>query len=208
MNRKLTTIIIMLSALLSVGVLQAKSLQAERALVEGKDYTVMAAKGSKKQQVMEFFSYACGHCYTMEGFIGEFKKNHPDIQIIPVPTDLGHPQWQIYVKAYYLGELLKVIDKSHSKIFHMINVERKHMTKDSDLKDFFMGLGVDGAKFDSANKSFALNSKIRKAKQLARKYQISGTPTFVANQRYRLNNRELATNNMIEKALVELSIVR
>jgi len=192
-----------LIVLSSVSMLQA----ATRPLVNGDDYEVMGAKGTKDRQVLEFFSYACGACYTMESFVTQFKKNNSDIKIIPVPTDLGHPQWKIYVKAYYLGELLNVLDKSHAKIFHKIHVEKRQITSDSALKQFFVDLGVDSDKYDKAEKSFTLNAKIRKAKQLNKKFRISGTPTFVANQRYKLNNKNLKSTEMIEKALKDLSAV-
>jgi len=180
--------------------------QAEtRPLVEGTDYQVMGPKGSAKPEVIEFFSYACGHCYTMEGFVNQFKSNNANIKFTAVPTDLGHPQWSIYVRAYYLGQLLKVLDKSHGKIFHRINVLKKPITSDTGLKNFFVELGVTPEQYDSANKSFALDAKLRRAKQLLRKYQVNSTPTFVANQRFRLNNRELKSNEMIEKALLDLT---
>ncbi len=204
MNKIFKTTLIVLFA----GIFASSSLMAAtRTLVEGEDYEVMGPKGSKTSEVMEFFNYACSHCYTMESFINRFKKENTGIKIIPVPNDLGHPQWQIYVKAFYLGELLKVLDQSHPKIFHRVNVEKKPIIKDEDLKALFMTLGVDSAKYDRAVKSVALDMRIRKAKQLARKYRISGTPTFVANQRFKLNNPSLGTNEMIEKALKDLTAV-
>lgn len=204
MNKLLkTTFVFILSGLFGLAIVQAET----RPLVEGTDYEVMAPKGAKTAEVLEFFSYACAHCYTMETFVNRFKKENSGIKMIPVPTDLGHPQWQIYVKAYYLGEMLKVLDKSHSKIFHRINVEHKHITKEADLKAFFVGLGVDAAKYDKAYESFTLSSKIRKAKQQASRYRISSTPAFVANQRYKLNNPALGTTEMIEKALKDLTAV-
>ena len=194
--------------ILLTGIFASSSLMAAtRTLVEGEDYEVMGPKGTKNSEVMEFFNYACGHCYNMEAFINRFKKENSGIKVIPVPNDLGHPQWQIYVKAFYLGELLKVLDQSHPKIFHRVNVEKKHIIKDEDLKALFMTLGVDSAKYDRAVKSVALDMRIRKAKQLARKFRISGTPTFVANQRFKLNNPSLGTNEMIEKALKDLTTV-
>lgn len=176
-----------------------------RPLVEGSDYEVMSPKGSKNSEVYEFFSYACGACYSMESFVNKFKKDNQGIKIIPVPTDLGHTQWQIYVKAYYLGELLNVLDKSHSKIFHRVNIEKKHIIKEEDLKAFFVDLGVEPAKYDSAYKSFSLSSKIRKAKQLTKTFRVSATPTFVANQRFKLDNKTLGTTEMIDKALKDLT---
>ena len=197
--------ILVTAIVFSAVIAPSKGFAEIRPLVEGQDYEVVSPKGTKEKQVIEFFSYACAHCYTMESFVDRFKKNNSDIKIVPVPTDLGHPQWQVYVKAYYLGELLKVLDKSHSKVFYMINVENKHLTSDAELKTFFVGLGVEPARFDKALKSFALSSKIRKAKQLAKTYRISGTPTFIANQQYKLDNRSLKTTDMIEKALLDLT---
>ena len=176
-----------------------------RPLVEGSDYQVMSPKGSKSAEVYEFFSYACGACYGMESFIEQFKKENQNIKIIPVPTDLGHAQWTIYIKAFYLGDMLKVLDKSHSKIFHRVNIEKKPIVNEKGLKAFFVELGVDPKRYDKANKSFSLDSKIRKAKQLIRTYQISGTPTFVANQQYKLDNKVLGTTEMISKALKDLT---
>ena len=178
---------------------------SSRELVEGEDYEVISPKGSKEKEIIEFFSYACGACYGFQPFINAFEDKHKDIKVISVPTDLGNPGWSIYIKAFYMSELLKVKDKSHGKIFHQIHVEKKHIFNEEDLKAFFVELGVDAAKYDAANESFMLDAKIRKAKQMLRKYRISSTPTFVANQKYKLDNRALATKEMIEKALVELT---
>jgi thiol:disulfide interchange protein DsbA len=178
-----------------------------RQLVEGEDYKVMAPKGTKTPQVLEFFNYACGACYSMESFVTKFKQENTEIKVTPVPMDLGHQQWTIYVKAFYMGELLKVLDKSHAKMFHRINIEKKQITSEEGLKTFFIELGVDSVSYDKADKSFALSSKLRKAKQLARKYQVSGTPTFVANRRFRLDNSRLESTEMIEKALKDLTTI-
>jgi thiol:disulfide interchange protein DsbA len=190
---------------LSFGVLSLQA--ATRDLIKGEDYEVMSPKGSKSAEVMEFFNYACGACYSMEGFVSQFKKNNPEIKVIPVPNNLGHPQWNIYVKAYHIGELLKVLDKSHSKLFHLVNVEKKQLVKDADLKAFFIGLGVDAVQYEKADKSFALSAKMRKSKQLVRKYQVISTPTFVVNRRFKLDNKKLSSTELIEKALKELSVV-
>jgi len=185
-------------------VVVGESNAATRNLVEGKDYEIMSPKGSKQREVLEFFSYACAACYTMENVVDDFKKKNPDIKVIPVPTDLGHSQWEVYVKAYYLGKMLKVLDQSHPKIFHMIHVQKKHLVSEDDLKKFFIGLGIEQAKIESALSSFTLNSSIRRGKQLMRSFRVSGTPTFVANKRYKLNNQSVPLKD-IPQALADLT---
>ena len=192
--------LIILTGIITIG----KANAAGSKLVEGQNYEVMSPKGSKDKEVLEFFSYACGACYTMENVVDDFKKKNPDVKLIAVPTDLGHPQWEVYVKAYYLGKMLKVLDKSHPKIFHLIHVQKKHLVSDEDLIKFFIGLGVDKARIENALSSFTLNSSIRKGKQLLRTFRVSGTPTFIVNKRYKLNNQSVPLNE-ISQALTDLT---
>jgi thiol:disulfide interchange protein DsbA len=177
---------------------------ATRELVKDTDYQQMGPKGTTNPEILEFFNYGCPACYRMENFTQKYKKNHKNTKFTLVPVGLN-PSWKIYVKAYYLGSLLKVLNKSHTAMFHLLHVEKKIIKNDKELKAFFMMLGVDSSKYDKANKSFALNAQIRKSKQLARKYRIAGIPTFVANEKYKLDNQALGTTEMIEHALNELT---
>ncbi|MBI3478896.1 MAG: DsbA family protein, partial [Nitrosomonadales bacterium] len=44
--------------------------------------------------------------------------------------------------------------------------------------------GVDRAKFMAAYNSFSMQSKVTRAKQMIRSYNISGTPTLVVDGKY------------------------
>ncbi|PCI65915.1 MAG: hypothetical protein COB38_10640 [Gammaproteobacteria bacterium] len=185
-------------------VLMTNVSSATRDLVKGKDYEQMGPKGTVKPEILEFFNYGCPACYQMETFANGYKGSHKNTKFTMVPVGFN-PSWEIYVKAYYLGSLLKVLDKSHTALFHLLHVEKKIIKNDKALKAFFMSLGIESNTYDKANKSFALNSQIRKSKQLAKRYGISGIPTFVANQKYKLNNQSLRTTEMIEHALEKLT---
>lgn len=175
-----------------------------RDLVKGEDYQQMGPKGTANPEILEFFNYGCPACYRMESFVGEYKSSHKNTKFTYVPVGLN-ASWEIYVKAYYLGVLLKVIDKSHPAMFHLLHVKKKIIKNDKELKAFFMTFGVDSAKYDKAIKSFSLNAQIRKSKQLARKFSISGIPAFVANEKYKLDNLSLGTSEMIGHALETLT---
>jgi len=197
--RLLKTILTAATLLLTFGV-QA----ATRPLEAGSDYEEMAAIGSDKPVIYEFFNYGCPHCYQFQPFVDQFKKANPDIEFKYFAIDI-HPAWAIYSKAYYLADLLKVKDTMHAKIFHRVQVERKPIANEADLLDFFAANGVDRAKAEKALKSFALQAKMRQAKQMAKKFKVLGTPTFIVNERFKLNNSKLGSMEMIEKALLELS---
>jgi len=200
LNRKISVI-----ALFAVFItLTTNVSSATRDLVKGKDYEQMGPKGTTKPEILEFFNYGCPACYKMESFTNSYKNSHKNTKFTMVPVGFN-PSWKIYVKAYYLGSLLKVLDKSHPAMFHLLHVKKKIVKNDKDLKSFFMNLGVESDQYDKANKSFALNSQIRKSKQLSKKYRISGIPAFVANQKYKLDNQSLKTTDMIEHALEKLT---
>lgn len=190
-----------LAALL--GSLVALNLQANN-FEAGKDYEVTASKGSEEPLVEEFFNYACGACYNMENFVTNLKKNNAGLTVKMVPTEL-RPAWKIYVEAYYIGEKLGVLDKSHAKLFHRIHVQKKFFKDEEDMKEFFLSLGVEEKAYDDVAKSYWLNTQVRMAKQYGRKHKVMSTPVFVVNQRYKLNSQNLGTLPRIEEAIVELS---
>ena len=180
---------------------------AEQTFVAGTDYDVTSAQGSDEPMLEEFFNYACGACYTLEKFMGDFKTNNPGIKVKLVPLELN-PAWKIYVKAYYIGEKLNVLDKSHSQLFHRLHVQKKPLRDDDDMKTFFIGLGVDEKAYDDIAKSYWLNTQVRMSKQYAFKNKVMSTPTLLVNKRYKLNSKNLGTYPKIEQAIVELSGVK
>jgi thiol:disulfide interchange protein DsbA len=177
---------------------------AQNIFEAGKDYQITAPKNKSGPLVEEFFNYACGGCYLAENFINQFKNKHPEIRVKPVPMEL-RPAWRIYVKAYYIGEKLGVLDKSHAKLFHRIHIEKKPFRSEDDMRAFFLDIGVIGKDYDGVAHSYWLDTKMRTAKKYTMKNKIGGTPTFLVNGRYKLNNDQLGTYQRIEKAIVTLA---
>jgi thiol:disulfide interchange protein DsbA len=52
------------------------------------------------------------------------------------------------------------------------------------IEAFFVSHGVSKTEFDKAFSSFAVESKLRRAEDLNRRYKITGTPTFVVAGKY------------------------
>lgn len=185
-----------------VSALATFNLQASN-FTAGKDYEVTANKGSEAPMVEEFFNYACGACYNMENFINRVKKNNEGLTVKLVPVEL-RPAWKIYVKAFYIGEKLGVLDQSHPKLFHRIHVGKKFFKDEDDMKAFFLSLGVEEKAYDDVAKSYWLNTQVRMAKQYGRKHKVISTPTLVVNQQYKLNAQSIGSAKL-EQAIVELS---
>jgi len=158
--------------------------------------TAMAAQGYRtvtgphpatdpnKVEVTEFFWYGCPHCYHFEPYIKRWLAQKPDdVEFRYVPAILG-PSWELDARAYYAARVMGVLDRFHDAMFHAIHEEGQRFTQPGDLGKFVSTLGIDGDKFVATMKSFAVDTKIRRAKSLQRAYGISGTPSVVIDGQY------------------------
>jgi protein dithiol oxidoreductase (disulfide-forming) len=191
-------------AALAVVVSFSGGVNAQSNFEAGKDYEITASKTQSEPLLEEFFNYACGACYGSEQLVNSLKKKFPSLKFKAIPVGL-RPAWEIYVKAYYLGEKLDVLDKSHSKIFHRIHVEKKHFKGEEDMKAFFLSLGVESKAYDDVANSYWINTQMRMAKQYTKKHGAFQTPTFLVNKRFKLNRTGLGSYERIEQAVEELS---
>ena len=150
------TLAVILLATLSLGLPSVVAADLE----EGKHYEVISQQLSCKPKVTEYFNYGCGACYNSEKFVNDWKKNKPDnIEFELVALELN-PAWKVYVEAYYIAEMLGVLEKTHTRTFHRIHVEKKPITTRESLKAFYVSLGVDAKRFAQAASSFQLNTNI------------------------------------------------
>ncbi len=157
---------------------------------EGKDYSVISgAKGVNKPEVMEFFSYTCPHCYSIEGFLHKWEPTKPaEVKFKQVPVFL--PQVAHLTYGYYTAEVLGVLDKVHPAIFNQWHAQKKIVKSKEDLIPIFAAAGVSKEEFEKAYSSFAVENKVQHAKKLAREFKVMSFPMFVVNQKYKVESYE------------------
>ena len=173
-------------ALSPVGTAQAQGKPPEA----GKDYLVLEKKvpveaPAGKVEVIEFFWYACPHCFAFEPALTAWLKQLPkDVAFKRVPVvfqdSFVPPQ-----KLYYALEAMGQLEAMHSKVFNAIHVERQKLDKDALVIEWAAKQGLDKAKFSETYGSFSVATKVRKAAQLQEAYQVAGVPAMgVAGQFY------------------------
>jgi len=152
---------------------------------EGTHYkSVTDGLPSSEPGVIEFFSYACPHCYSLEPTLEGWVKSKPaDVKFTRVPV-IFRASWEVYAKAYFVGEALGILDKSHPILFHQIHNENAPLKNDKQLKKFFEGIGVKGEDFDKTAGSFTVATKLNQARQAMAKYKIASVPSFIINEKY------------------------
>ncbi len=141
-----------------------------------------------KVEVREIFWYGCPHCYRFEPYIERWLRNKPkEAQFVRMPGIL-RPSWELLARAYYTEEILGVVDKIHKPLFDAIHLERRRMDTEKALEDFFAEHGVSREDFRKTFHSFAVETRVRRARTLSRRYGIGGVPAVVVAGKYRLNN--------------------
>lgn len=172
---------------------------------EGTDYQrIIPAQPTEvpkgKIEVVELFWYGCPHCYRFQPYIERWAKHLPaDVVYRRMPAILGD-NWALLAKAYYTEEALGITDRTHRPLFDAIHAQKRRMDSEERLQAFFAEQGVSKDDFTKAFNSFWVDTKVRNAREMSRRYQAQATPSVVINGKYILNpdNTQGNFNTMIK----------
>jgi protein dithiol oxidoreductase (disulfide-forming) len=170
--------------------LAAGTSQAAVQLQQDVNYKVLSpaqptAVAPGKVEVVEVFWYACGHCYLLEPKLEAWeKKGKPAyVQLVRLPAT-WNDMLKNHARVFYTAELLGKLPQLHADIFREINVKGGRLDTPASVEAYFVSRGVPKADFQKAYASFSVESKVRQAEDLNRRYRITGTPTVIVNGKY------------------------
>lgn len=163
----------------------AQPIEADKQYVELSSVVPVAQPG--KIEVVELFWYGCPHCYAFEPKINPWVEKLPsDVNFVRIPAMFGGP-WDAHGQMFITLESMGVEHEVHAAVFEAIQKQRKQLVKPEEMADFLATQGVDKEKFLSTFNSFAVKGQIAKAKELAKKYEVTGVPTMIVNGKYRFD---------------------
>lgn len=157
---------------------------------EGIEYKTVSPRVSnhiddKKTEVVELFWYGCPHCFDFEPDLHTWLATKPkNVNFVRIPA-VFNKRWEMHARAYYTAEVLGVLDKIHQPLFDAMNLKKKKMATTGELATFFEKHGVKKETFIETYNSFSVDSKVRRATDLTKRYGIDGVPTLIVNGKYR-----------------------
>ncbi len=183
--------LILSAALVAASAFGIASVQAAEPAKSGEQYfelsTPVPVSNPGKIEVVELFWYGCPHCYHFEPVINPWVDKLPqDVNFKRVPAMFGGA-WDAHGQMFLTLEAMGVEHKVHEAVFDAIQNQRKSLTKADDMADFLATQGVDRDKFLATFNSFAIKGQVNQAKELAKKYEITGVPSMVVNGKYRFD---------------------
>lgn len=169
--------------------LAARVALADAPFREGTDYERIASAQPTdtrpgRVEVVEFFQYGCGGCFRFEPYVERWVETKPEgVDLVLVPV-IWNALGELHARAFYTAEVLGVLDKTHALFFRSVHVDGNHLETVDAIRKLFASFGVSAQAFDSAFESFAVNAKVARSKELARRFNVRETPTVVVNGQY------------------------
>ena len=144
-------------------------------------------------EVLEFFWYACPHCFALEPMIEAWAKTKPGyVAFVPVPVTWSEGHRSL-ARLFYTLESLGKLDQLHGEVFREIQVngdplvaaDPADMAQTERLQTAFaVKEGIPESAFKTAYHSMGVEARMQRADELVQRYRIDGVPTFVINGRY------------------------
>jgi protein dithiol oxidoreductase (disulfide-forming) len=165
---------------------------------EGTNYTRMVPAQptnvpAGQVEVLEFFWYACPHCYSLEPTVAAWLKSKPayvSFSRVPVLWNEGH---RSLARLFYTLDSMGKLNDVHSEIFKEIQVNGDPLTGPDPNNAaaaervqlaFIKRLGISETDFEKEYHGFNVETAMQRADQLVQRYRVTAVPTFVVNGKY------------------------
>lgn len=175
--------------LLGLALVSCASAEGGR-FVEGQHYFPIRppqpTASGERVEVVEVFSYLCIHCANLEPEVRKWKGRLPAHVAFSHMPAIFNDQLAMYGRAFYAAEALGILEASHQALFDAIHRDRRQFRSLEELAAFYAQFGVSEQQFLDAARSFAVETKLRRAREMAMRYGIDGTPSFVVHGKWRV----------------------
>jgi len=174
--------------------------------VEGKQYfridPAQPTSTPGKIEVTEVFSYGCPACFQFHGIVDQMVKDLPRGTVMTYTPASFRPDenWPLLQRAYLTAQAFGVDKQSHDAMFDAVfksgelGIMDQQTNKPKaqsawptidDVAKFYAKYGVKPEEFVATANSFTINTKMKRADELIRAYEVDSTPTIVVNGKYR-----------------------
>ena len=189
-----------LSLLLAVAAVVTTPVFAQQNLPAGKwkagrHYRVISPPqpttvGADKIEVIEIFWYGCGHCFVLDPYLETWKKSKPaNVEFVRVPVTWNAGA-KLHARLYYTLQALKEDDRLHTKVFETIHRGGNGLLGRDEASTLPVMLawakqnGIAEKAFTDAWNSMWVNTRLRQADEIVRRYRAEGTPFMAINGKY------------------------
>ncbi len=164
-----------------------------------KEYSLIDAKRDSNNgvvEVVEFFSYACVHCFKFEPALEQWLgRTNSEMTFKRMPAIFSDRMVPL-AKLYYTLDDMKILDKFHNVVFGNIHTGKRKMFSKKAIREWVSDEPeINYDDFIKIYDSFAVGKKIREAKKLTRNYRVPGTPYITVGGMFLTGPSMISENN-------------
>lgn len=182
---------------------------AAQGLVEGQSYLRLKnpqpVDTGKSIEVLYFFSYGCPHCRDFDPVLQPWLKSLPaDVEFRRVPVDFGRDQWANLGKILYTLEALGAEKTLTSEVFAAVHDKKMPLWDEKAFFDWAGARGLDRKKVEDTYKSFGVSSKLNRARQLAKNYNVQSVPLVFVDGKFQVSADKVGSHAAMPGAMDQL----
>jgi len=187
MKRRKITGLLGLSAIGAAGLAVAPAWAQAGTPVEGHDYKILnppVPTPAGKIEVVEFFWYACPHCYVFDPALRQwlarlpadasFRREHVAFNALQRP----------HQRLFYTLEAIGQEARWHEQVLEAFHQQRVNYEDPEGVLKLMASLGADMAKVRQAWDSFGVQSRCAQANRLTQAYNFEGVPALAVGGRF------------------------
>ena len=155
--------------------------------IEGEHYLLIENPRrirSDQIEVMEFFGYACIHCYNFDPILADWvQEKGGSIKFIQTPA-ISSKYWRLLGQNFLTYQELGEHDKYHTPFFRAVHAGGRAFTDQESLSEFYEQLGGEKQAYINAFNSVGVASELSKADNMARRLKVAMVPSIVIQGKY------------------------
>ncbi|MDO4641588.1 MAG: thiol:disulfide interchange protein DsbA/DsbL [Neisseria sp.] len=176
---------------LLAGLMLSIAANASAALVEGKNYTVLAKPIPQEQpgkiEVLEFFGYFCVHCYHLDPILLKHAKAWPGDTYLRSEHVIWQPEMEGLARVAAAVNQSGLKYQANPPVFKAVYEQKINLGDPLTFKKWASEqTSFDAKKLIAAYDSPASEAATKRMAKMTMDYQIDGTPTVIVGGKYQV----------------------
>lgn len=152
---------------------------------EGVNYQVRSQSLTPHKEIREFFSFWCGHCYSLQGDFDVIARSFPQAKFERNPVSmLGGYMGPESQRGLIVAKNLGIEDLYVKELFKQMHEEGKILMSHDDMVTFMASIGVAKTKLEQEFNSFVTLGQVAKLDKWAKDADIDAVPEILVNGKY------------------------
>jgi len=145
---------------------------------------VLAEADDGRIEVVSFFWYNCGTCFSIDPEINAWaKKLPPDVKLVRMPFSYN-PTLDVHARIFFTLRALGLDHDADLTVFKLFQEKRQPVHEPSQLPRLASALKINEKDLIAAYNSPEVTAKMDQMHKLIEDYRLNGVPSMVVNGKY------------------------